>query len=120
MNPIEILDQDSLANSHRLELTLKLFRGLSDPTRLTILEVLRNGELRVIDLEKITGRTQSTVSTHLACLRDCGLIHARPAGRETFYSLADERMEDLLLMADDVVVRIANKVRDCRKYEVSE
>ena len=53
-----------------------------------------------------TWRSESinVVVQDLACLRDCGLIHPRPAGRETFFSLADERMKDLFLLADDVVV----------------
>lgn len=35
---------------------------------------------RVVDLTRVLGLAQSTVSGHLACLRDCGLVTARPAG----------------------------------------
>lgn len=56
-----------------------LFRSLGDPTRLAILGHLQLGEHRVRDLTAHLGLAQSTVSAHLACLRDCaGDVH--PAG----------------------------------------
>jgi ArsR family transcriptional regulator, cadmium/lead-responsive transcriptional repressor len=58
-----------------------LFRGFSDPTRLAILRHLALGEHRVVDLTAHVGLAQSTVSEHLACLRDCGLVISRPQGR---------------------------------------
>lgn len=65
-----------------------LFRSLADPTRLTILGHLAAGEHRVRDLTAHVGLAQSTVSAHVACLRDCGLVQARAQGRATWYSLA--------------------------------
>jgi len=50
-----------------------LFRGLADPARLAIVRHLALGEHRVVDLVAHLGLAQSTVSGHLACLRDCGL-----------------------------------------------
>ena len=55
-----------------------LFQSLSDPTRLAILRHLAAGEHRVVDLTTHLGLAQSTVSAHLACLRDCGLVSSRP------------------------------------------
>ena len=51
-----------------------LFRGLADPARLAIVQHLALGEHRVVDLTAHLGLAQSTVSGHLACLRDCGLV----------------------------------------------
>jgi len=65
-----------------------LFRSLADPTRLVILRHLMLGEHRVVDLTAHLGLAQSTVSTHLACLRDCGLVTSRPQGRSSMFSLA--------------------------------
>ena len=72
-----------------------LFRGFSDPSRIAILRHLALGEHRVVDLTHHLGLAQSTVSKHLACLRDCGLVSARAQGRATVYSLnhADALME---------------------------
>ena len=65
-----------------------LFHSLSDPTRLAILRRLAVGEQRVRDLTEALGLAQSTVSAHLACLRDCGLVDSRPQGRASIFSLA--------------------------------
>lgn len=65
-----------------------LFHGFGDASRLAILRHLALGEHRVVDLTAHLGLAQSTVSKHLACLRDCGLVSSRPQGRATFFSLA--------------------------------
>ena len=77
-----------------------LFRGLGDPTRLTILRHLALGEHRVVDLTAHLGLAQSTVSGHLACLRDCRLVTARAEGRASLYSLARPELLDLLAAAE--------------------
>lgn len=116
MNPCLVMECPVV--TARTDLAVKLFRGLSDPTRLTILQALRNGPLRVVDLTGITGRAQPNVSGHLACLRDCGLVKASPLGRETHYSLADEEMLNLLQATDNVVSRIGPSLCSCTRYEV--
>src|ERR671917_120169 len=63
-----------------------LFRSLGDPARLAILQHLALGEHRVVDLQEHLGLAQSTVSAHLACLRDCGLVNSRPQGRASMFS----------------------------------
>ena len=65
-----------------------LFRSLGDPARLAILRHLALGEHRVVELTEHLGLAQSTVSGHLACLRDCGLVASRPQGRASLYALA--------------------------------
>jgi len=65
-----------------------LFHSLSDPARLALLQHLALGEHRVVDLQEHLGLAQSTVSAHLACLRDCGLVTSRPQGRASMFSLA--------------------------------
>src|SRR5450756_1613477 len=57
-----------------------MFRSLGDPARLAIIQHLALGEHRVVDLTAHLGLAQSTVSSHLACLRDCGLVTSRPQG----------------------------------------
>jgi DNA-binding transcriptional ArsR family regulator len=77
-----------------------LFRGLADPARLAIVRHLALGEHRVVDLTAHLGLAQSTVSGHLACLRDCGLVTARAEGRASLYSLARPEVMDLLAAAE--------------------
>ena len=69
--------------------TAALFHALSEPSRLTILEHLFLGEHRVVELVAHLGLAQSTVSQHLACLRDCGLVTHRAVGRSSHYFLTD-------------------------------
>lgn len=64
-----------------------LFHSLSDPARLTVLQHLTHGEHRVRDLTEHIGLAQSTVSAHLACLKDCGLVDSRPKGRASMFFL---------------------------------
>ena len=66
-----------------------LFHALAEPTRLALLEHLASGEHRVRDLVDHMHLAQSTVSKHLACLRDCGLVTVRAEGRASWFSLAN-------------------------------
>ncbi|WP_210440718.1 ArsR/SmtB family transcription factor [Nocardioides xinjiangensis] len=75
-----------------------LFHALSDPSRLLIVRHLALGEHRVVDLTAHLGLAQSTVSQHLACLRDCGLVSSRPEGRASMWSL-NHREEALAVVA---------------------
>lgn len=78
-----------------------LFHALSEPTRLALLQHLSTGEHRVRDLVDHLHLAQSTVSKHLACLRDCGLVTARSEGRASWFSLTDlARLTDVLAAAD--------------------
>ncbi len=63
-----------------LTLKAKLFRGFSDPSRLSILECLRSGAKTVSEVVTATGRGQSSVSTHLACLYESGLVSREQRG----------------------------------------
>ena len=65
-------------------------KTLSDPTRLTMVEALREGEeLCVCDLSWIVGRSQNLVSHHLGALRSRGLVRSRKAGKMVMYSLTE-------------------------------
>lgn len=79
----------------------KMFKGFADPTRMAILLALLHGERRVGDLVAAVGGSQSNVSGHLACLRDCGLVTDRPGPRrQVFYRLAGPEVTDLLQSAE--------------------
>ena len=97
-----------------------LFRGLADPTRLAILHQLAAGEARVVDLTSVLAAPQSTVSGHLACLRDCGLVTARPEGRQMFYSLARPELIDLLSSAEQLLAATGSSVALCPVYGTAE
>jgi len=90
--------------------------GLADPSRLAILVELRKGERRVVDLAAMLGLAQATVSGHLACLRDGGLVTWRPVGRQSYYRLAVDELEGLLRTAEQVLARTGDAVVLCPNY----
>jgi ArsR family transcriptional regulator, cadmium/lead-responsive transcriptional repressor len=100
------------------DLVAKYFRGLGDPTRLRILELLqREGELSVGALGARLGLAQPQVSNHLACLRWCGFVEARRDGRTVFNRIADPRVGALLELAQSLLADNAEHVAACCRIE---
>src|SRR2546421_2312615 len=79
-----------------VDLLAKYFRGFGDPTRLRILNLLRHEERSVGELVAALEQPQPKVSNHLACLRWCGFVTAERRGKRVFYSLADERVAQIV------------------------
>ena len=102
---------------HATALKARLFRGFSDMSRLSILEVLRDGPLPVGSIVEKTGLSQSNVSNHLRCLLDCDLVVSTPQGRYTLYQLSDQRVATLLGLADELLSDVARGVYECTRYE---
>lgn len=101
------------ANPTSIALQAKLFRGFADPSRLSIMETLREGEMTVTEIVESTGLSQSNISNHLACLRDCGLVAAEQDGRYVRYRLSDPRVAQLLALADELLGDVARGVYEC-------
>jgi ArsR family transcriptional regulator, cadmium/lead-responsive transcriptional repressor len=91
-----------------------LFHSLSDPTRLAILRHLSLGEHRVVELTGHLGLAQSTVSEHLACLCDCGLVDSRSVGRASMFSLTTrDKLSELLGAAERLLALTGDAVDLC-------
>lgn len=96
------------------DLVAKYFRGLGDPTRIQILELLeRHGELSVGRIVRELGLEQPKISNHLACLRWCGFVDARRSGRAVIYGIADERVRSLLSLGRALLADNAEHVAAC-------
>lgn len=94
-----------------------LFNGFSDRSRLAIVQHLIQGEHRVVDLTGHLGLAQSTVSRHLACLLDCGIVQVRAEGRASIYSLAQpEATLRLLAAAEQLLDLTGDAVTLCTTY----
>ncbi|MCX6070019.1 MAG: metalloregulator ArsR/SmtB family transcription factor [Chloroflexi bacterium] len=100
-----------------LELKAKLFRGLGDPSRLSILETLRRGPKTVSEIVASTGLSQPNASNHLACLRDCGLVRSEPSGRYVSYALSDDRVAGLLALGEEVLADVARGIYECTRVD---
>ena len=75
-----------------------VFKGLSHPTRLQILDLLREGEMCVCHIEAALNKRQAYVSQQLTALREAGLVTSRRDGMQVYYRLAQTYLYDLLLL----------------------
>ena len=99
-----------------LEIRAKLFRGLSDRSRLTILEALRAGPHTVTELTEATRLSQSNASSHLSCLLECGLVTRTRQGKYALYALSDPRVAGLLGLADELLADVARGIYECTRF----
>lgn len=100
-------------------LRAKLFHGFADPSRLAILEVLRTSPRSVGAIVEQTGLSQSNTSNHLSCLLDCGLVAREQQGKYAIYSLADDRIGELLALVDLLLGDFASQIAACVNYETA-
>ncbi|MGZ3508859.1 MAG: ArsR/SmtB family transcription factor [Vulcanimicrobiaceae bacterium] len=83
----------------------ELFKALSHPTRIRILDALREGEMTVGELQERLSAEQSTVSQHLAALRSKDLVQSRREGTSVWYAVSDPEIWQLLDTARDIYER---------------
>lgn len=102
--------------SAAIETTAKLFCGFGDQTRLAILTSLAGGEQRVTEIVAAVGGTQSNISGHLRCLKDCGLVVDARAGREVRYRIAHPDVVEVLRSAERLLARTGHQVDLCPNY----
>lgn len=97
----------------RAEVLGAFFQGLSDPTRVRILELLAERPRTVTELVTDLGLAQGRVSSHLSCLRWCGYVDATVDGRFNRYRLIDERVREILRLGEDIVRDNADRLTSC-------
>jgi DNA-binding transcriptional ArsR family regulator len=73
-----------------VELIARRFRVLAEPSRIRLLDVLRDGEQSVNDLAADLGTGQQNVSKHLAVLADAGILARRKDGNHVYYRIVDD------------------------------
>ena len=98
------------------ELLARFFRVLGDPTRVRLLQLLLEApaeECTVGELVDTLTAPQSRVSTHLGCLRWCGLVRTRREGKQVYYRVADPRVRDLLTIGGTLLREHAAGVASC-------
>jgi len=77
----------------------ELFKALAHPARIRILELLRDGEKSVTELQLALGTEGSTASQQLAILRMKNLVDTRKSGNNIYYRLQDQQVNALLAVA---------------------
>lgn len=89
------------ATAPDVDRAVALFHALSDPIRLRALDLLREGEMCVCDLQDELDLAQSRLSFHLRVLKDAGLVEDRREGRWSYYTILPDALEE----AHDLVVQ---------------
>ena len=115
MPQIERRDDPALVEQ-RQEIEAKFFHGLSDLTRLRIVEILLDeGEQNVSQLVTALGQSQGRVSNHLACLRWCGYVDSRREGKYVYYRVSDPRVRQLITLARAIIADNATAILGCTR-----
>lgn len=99
-----------------VQLRAKLLRGLGDPSRLRLLEALRNGPLSAGQIVERTGLSQPNASMHLHCLAECGLVTWERDGRFVHYRIADRRVVRLLDQTEALLLQVGSLIEACPRY----
>lgn len=102
-----------------LAVRARLFHGLAEPSRLAILDALRQGERTAGEVASAARLSPSSASRHLACLRDCGLVVARQQWRHVHYRLADG-VSALLTDADAFIATVTDRIAACERPEMAD
>jgi DNA-binding transcriptional ArsR family regulator len=100
-----------------VEIVAKFFRALADPSRLRLLQFLLEEEHSVGECVEHVGLAQGRVSSHLACLADCGYVQARKDGRRTLYRVADPRVTELVMYARGLAADNTAALAACTRIE---
>lgn len=102
-------------DSNGVEMVAKFFRALGDPARLRLLEFLLDDEHTVSECVAHIGLSQGRVSTHLACLADCGYVQVRREGRFAHYKATDRRVGEVVLLARSLAADNADALAACMR-----
>jgi DNA-binding transcriptional ArsR family regulator len=98
-------------------LLAKFFRALSETARLRLLAFLLDEEHTVNECVAHVGLSQGRVSSHLACLADCGYVQVRRVGRRAFYRVTDPRIVQLVLVARSLSDANAAGLAACHRID---
>ncbi len=98
------------------DLYARFFKVLGDPTRIRILQLLLEAPSEgrtVSDLVEALGQPQGRISTHLGCLRWCGLAQPSRQGKYVYYRIADPRVRELLVIGGAMLRDHAAGIASC-------
>ncbi len=92
-----------------LDRVASFFRAFSEPTRLALLEELKEGPCAVSELVNVLPTTQANVSKQLKILYDTGLVERRKDGTRVIYSICEPAVEEICRIACDKLNRGAKQ-----------
>ncbi len=92
-----------------LEYSAEVLKAIAQPTRLRIIELLRDGEHCVCEIFPAIGHEQSNTSRHLQVMLKSGILMQRKEGLKIFYSLRHPEVLEILRLAELVASREATE-----------
>ncbi|WP_341637013.1 metalloregulator ArsR/SmtB family transcription factor [Staphylococcus casei] len=103
---------------NNIELKTHFIHGLSNKSRLTILELLKSNEMTVNEIVEKSKISQSSISQHLSCLKGCGLVSSRQEGKYVYYQIKDNQILELLKLIDSVVEDTEDDIESCQYHTI--
>jgi DNA-binding transcriptional ArsR family regulator len=100
-----------------VELIAERFRVLGEPTRIKLLDRLRDSEATVLELTKLIGTTQQNVSKHLGLLQRAGIIAHRKQGNYAYYRIVDD---SVYALCEAVCGSLQNRFDELRQVVAAE
>lgn len=108
--------EGAILSAEAAALYARFFQVLSDPTRVRLLHLLLDAPetgRAVSEMVEAIGAPQSRISTHLGCLRWCGLVQTARSGKQVYYRIADPRVRDLLALGGAMLHDYAAGIASC-------
>jgi DNA-binding transcriptional ArsR family regulator len=91
-----------------------LFSALADETRLQIVLLLINqGALPVQEISRRLGKSQSLISHHLNCLRNCGVVRVERRGKYSYYFISSEEITNIVKLAMNHAIKYSKSILSC-------
>ncbi|ARM77043.1 ArsR/SmtB family transcription factor [Acidianus manzaensis] len=92
-----------------------LFSALSDATRLRIVFLLLSKDegFTVQEISKSLDKSQSLISHHLACLRNCGIVKVEKKGKFSVYVISDTHVKNIIRSAIEHSKEYSNSILSC-------
>lgn len=100
----------------KIRLLSKLFKGFADYSRLLIFYSLIEGEKTVSELVEKTGLSQSGISNHIRCLRECDLLSDRQEGKYIYYRIRDEKALEIIHLSEQIIADASEEKFQCMRY----
>ena len=83
----------------------QVFKAIADPTRLEIIEVLKEGERCQCEIHPELEKSQSTISQHLKILIECGILRMRRDGQKKMYSIKESDVLKMIELSDAIITK---------------
>ena len=112
-----MIQSKALPDDKILDFKARLFKVVSDPNRLKILEILRKGDRCQCEIIPLIEQSQPSVSRHLRLLEESGLIRSTKDGTKIFYTVVDPHIFNMIDAIDENMIELVTR-EITKKYRI--